>query len=69
MLVDGVTINDGRDCPAGLCAAPICVDNSIAGMPSKTIEASRLVAMMANMNVERGAPRTAGVPSRPKSDT
>jgi hypothetical protein len=41
MLADGVTINEGGDCPAGFCAAAICVDNSIAGMPSKAIEASR----------------------------
>jgi hypothetical protein len=39
MLVDGVTIKDGGDCPAGLCAAPICVSNSIAGMASNAIEA------------------------------
>jgi hypothetical protein len=51
MLVGGVTINAGGDCSAGLCAVPICVDNSIAGMPSKAIEASRRVAMMVNMNV------------------
>jgi hypothetical protein len=40
MLVDGVTINVGGDGPAG-CAAAICADNSIAGRPSKAIEASR----------------------------
>jgi hypothetical protein len=51
MLVDGVTINIGGDCPLGFCAAAISVDNSIAGMHSKTIEASRRVAMTADMNV------------------
>ena len=49
MLVDGVTINVGGDCPVGVCAA-ISVDNSIAGMHNKTIEASRRLAMTANMN-------------------
>jgi hypothetical protein len=39
MLVDGVTINVGGDCPAGLCAALVCVNNKIAGMASKAIEA------------------------------
>ena len=38
MLVEGVTINEGGDCPAGLCAAPICVNNSVAGMASNAIE-------------------------------
>jgi len=50
MLVDGVTINVGGGCPVGFCAAAISVDNS-TGMHSKTIEASRRVAMTANMNV------------------
>jgi hypothetical protein len=36
MLVEGVTINDGGDCPAG---APICVNKSVAGMASNAIEA------------------------------
>ena len=44
MLVPGVTINVGGDCPVGFCAAAISVDNSITGMHSKTIEASRRVA-------------------------
>jgi hypothetical protein len=39
MLVEGITINDGRDCPAGLCAAPLCVNNSVAGMASNAIDA------------------------------
>jgi hypothetical protein len=51
MLVPGVTINVGGDCPVGFCAAAISLDNSIAGMHSKTIVASRRVAMTANMNV------------------
>ena len=38
MLDDAVTINDGGDCPVGLCAALICVNNSSAGM-AKAIEA------------------------------
>ena len=41
MLVDDVTINVGGDGPAGFCAAAICADDSIAGRPSKAIEASR----------------------------
>jgi hypothetical protein len=51
-LLDGVTINDGEDCPAGLCAGLISVDNSIAGMPSTVIEASRHAAMAATLNVK-----------------
>ena len=43
MLVDGVTVNDGGDCPAGLCAAPI---DSIADVTNKVIERIRLVAIM-----------------------
>ena len=39
MLVEGATINDGGDCPAGLCATPICVNNSVAGIASNAIEA------------------------------
>ena len=46
MLVDGVTINDGGDCPAGLCAAPICVKSSSAGMASRAIEAIWPVAII-----------------------
>jgi hypothetical protein len=45
MLLDDVTINDGGDCPSGFCAAAICVDNSIAGMPSKAIEVGRHLAI------------------------
>jgi hypothetical protein len=39
MLADGVTIKDGGVCPAGLCAAPICIIPSTAGMASRAIEA------------------------------
>ena len=40
MLVESVTIKDG---PADLCAAPICVDNSVTGMQRNAIKAIRLV--------------------------
>ena len=43
MLLDGVTINDGKDSLAGVCATPICVDRRIAGI---AVEAIRLVAIM-----------------------
>jgi hypothetical protein len=46
MLVDGVTINDGGDCPAGLCAELMCVSHTIAAMASKVIEALWAVAIM-----------------------
>jgi hypothetical protein len=46
MLADGVTINEGEDCPAGVCAAPVCVNNKIAGIVSKAIEAIWPVAIM-----------------------
>jgi hypothetical protein len=39
MLVDGVTINEGEDCPVSLCAALVCANNKIAGMVSKAIDA------------------------------
>jgi hypothetical protein len=45
MLPDGVMINDGGDCPAGLCAALVSVNNKIAGMASKAIEAIWPVAI------------------------
>src|SRR5205807_2079261 len=41
MLVENVTIRDG---PADLCAAPICVDNSVTGMQRNAIKAIRLVS-------------------------
>jgi hypothetical protein len=59
MLVDGVTINVAGDWSVGFCAAAISVDNSITGMHSKTIEASRRVAMTANMNVGANPPSIA----------
>jgi hypothetical protein len=43
MLLDGVTINDGKDSLAGVCATPICVDRRIAGI---AVEAIRPVAIM-----------------------
>jgi hypothetical protein len=48
MLVDGVTINDGEDCPVGmgLCAALVCASNKIAGMVSKAIDAIWPVAII-----------------------
>lgn len=46
MLVDGVTINDGGDSPAGRCAALVCVNISITDVASKPIEAIRSVAIM-----------------------
>ena len=77
MLVDGVTINVGGDCPVGFCSAAISVDNSIAGMHSKTMEATRRVVMTANMNVGTrpteycfsGHDTSKRVSSHPKSDT
>jgi hypothetical protein len=52
MLVDGVTINVGKDCSGGLCATPICVNKSIAGMAIKAVEAIRPVAIVVNPNLE-----------------
>ena len=77
MLVDGVTISVGGDCPVGFCAAAISIDNNIVDMHSKTIEASRHVAMTANMNVGTrpteycfsGHDTSKRVSSHPKSDT
>jgi hypothetical protein len=43
MLVGGVTINAGGDCPARVCAAPL---NSIADGANKVIEGIRLGAIM-----------------------
>jgi hypothetical protein len=50
MLVDGVTINDGGDSPAGRCAALVCVNISIADVASKPIKAIRSVAIMLGPN-------------------
>jgi hypothetical protein len=47
VLVDGVTISDGADCPSGLCcAAANSVNNKIAGTASKATEAIWAVAIM-----------------------
>jgi hypothetical protein len=46
MLVDGVTINEGEDCPVGLCAALVCANNKIAGMVSKAVDALWPVAII-----------------------
>jgi hypothetical protein len=50
-LVDGVTINDGKDCPAGLCATPICVKKRIASVAIRAVEAIRPVAIMVNQKL------------------
>jgi hypothetical protein len=34
MLVEGVTINDGKDFSVGVCATPIRINKRIAGMQS-----------------------------------
>jgi hypothetical protein len=47
MLVDGVTINDGKDC-RGFCATPIRVQKRIASV--KAVEAIRPVAIMVNQS-------------------
>jgi hypothetical protein len=46
MLVDGVTINDGKDSLVGVCATPICINKRIADMAIKAVEAIRPVALM-----------------------
>jgi hypothetical protein len=46
MLVDGVTINDGKDSLVGVCATPICINKRIADMAIKAVEAIRPVAIM-----------------------
>ena len=38
MPVEGVTISDGKDCSADLCATPICGDNNMAIVANKTVE-------------------------------
>jgi hypothetical protein len=53
MLVDGVTINDGKDSLVGVCATPICIDKRIADMAIKAVEATRPVAIMINRKVLR----------------
>jgi hypothetical protein len=44
MLVEDVTINDGRDWPVGVWASPTCADNSVAAIASNTDEAIWLLA-------------------------
>jgi hypothetical protein len=54
MLVDGVTINDGKDSLVGVCATPICINKRIADMAIKAVEAIRPVAIMVNQKVTSG---------------
>jgi hypothetical protein len=61
MLLAGVTIKDGGDWPAGLCAAPICVNISIADVASKAIETIRPMDMAGSDAFARGV--------SPRSDT
>jgi hypothetical protein len=51
MLVDGVTINDGKDSLVGVCATPICINKRIADMAIKAVEAIRPVALMVKQKV------------------
>jgi hypothetical protein len=51
MLVDGVTINDGKDSLVGVCATPICINKRIADMAIKAVEAIRPVAIMVNQKL------------------
>jgi hypothetical protein len=77
MLVAGVTINVGGDCPVGLCAAAISIDKSITDMHSKTIDANWRVPTTANVNIGARSPSIAfrghdtskRLSSHPKSDT
>ena len=62
MLLAGVTIKDGGDWPARVCAAPICVNISIADVASKAIETIRPMDMAGPDAFARG-----GV--SPRSDT
>jgi hypothetical protein len=48
MLVDGVTINDGKDSLVGVCATPICINERIADMAIKAVQSIRPVAIMVN---------------------
>jgi hypothetical protein len=59
MLVDGVTINDGKDSLVGVCATPICINKRIADMAIKAVEAIRPVAIMVKQKVtSSGADRS-----------
>jgi hypothetical protein len=51
MLVEGVTINDGKDFSVGVCATPIRINKRIAGMAIKAVEAIRPVAIMVNQKL------------------
>jgi hypothetical protein len=55
MLVDGVTIKDGKDSLVGVCATPICINKRIADMAIKAVEAIRPVAIMVNHNASEQA--------------
>jgi len=59
MLLAGVTIKDGGDWPARVCAAPICVNISIADVASKAIETIRPMNMAgADAFARGGSPRS-----------
>src|SRR5262249_40977936 len=49
MLAEGVTINEGEDCPVGLCAALVCANNKIAGRVNKPIDAIWPVVIIAHL--------------------
>jgi hypothetical protein len=51
MLVDGVTIKDGKGSLVGVCATPICINERIAGMAIKVVEAIRPMAIMVNQKL------------------
>jgi hypothetical protein len=51
MLVDGVTIKDGKDSLVGVCATPIRITKRIADMAIKVVEAIRPVAIMVNQQL------------------
>ena len=49
MPAEGVTINEGEDCPVGLCAALVCANNKIAGRVNKPIDAIWPVVIIAHL--------------------
>jgi hypothetical protein len=49
MLAEGVTINEGEDCPVGFCAALVCANNKIAGRVNKPIDAIWPVVIIAHL--------------------
>jgi hypothetical protein len=49
MLADGVTVKDGGDCSADLCAAPSCVNNSVDAMVISTIDANWPEVLIVNL--------------------